>query len=130
MNIDYHLGYLIYPQDCGQLESFADITRCVASAAWSNNTVINQITRYTPDKLETLARNAKIRQRLGIAIKQETLTFVYQPQYDLINNKVVGAEALIRWHDAELGDVSPLEFIPIAESCELILSPTELSIKK
>ena len=101
MNIDYHLGYLIYPQDCGQLESFADITRCVASAAWSDNTVINQITLYTQDKLETLVRNATIRQLLGIAIEQEALTFVYQPQYDLMNNRVVGAEALIRWHDAE-----------------------------
>jgi hypothetical protein len=73
VNIDYHLGYLISPQDCGQLESFTDITRCVASAAWSDNTVINQITRYTQDKLETLVRNATVRQRLGIAIEQETL---------------------------------------------------------
>jgi len=130
VNADYHIGYLVYPQDCGKYENFTDITRCVASATWADNTTINQATRYTKDKLETLARNAKIRQRLGLAIKKQELTFVYQPQHDLIKNKTVGVEALIRWHDAELGDVSPSEFIAVAESCELILSLTELSIAK
>ncbi len=128
ISVDYHIGYLVYPEDSGQYDNFDDITRCVSSAAWANSSAINLVTRYTPENFDILSRQAKIRQRLALAIKERALTFVYQPQYHLARNKVIGIEALIRWQDAELGEVSPSEFIPVAESCELILPLTELSI--
>ena len=40
---------------------------------------------------------------------------LYQPQVDSKSNKIIGAEALIRWNHPELGVISPYEFIPIAE---------------
>ncbi len=46
---------------------------------------------------------------------------VYQPQFDLRTKKIVGLEALARWNSRELGHISPLKFISIAEKYQLIL---------
>lgn len=47
---------------------------------------------------------------------------MYQPQVDSESNKIIGAEALIRWNHPELGIISPYEFIPIAEETLQIIS--------
>jgi len=57
---------------------------------------------------------------LRVAIENNELSIVYQPLIDSESLQVIGAEALLRWHSKEMGDVPPLEFIPLAEECGLI----------
>jgi EAL domain-containing protein (putative c-di-GMP-specific phosphodiesterase class I) len=54
-------------------------------------------------------------------VARNQLRLVYQPQVDLKSGEVTGFEALVRWSHPERGDVSPGEFVPIAEESGLIL---------
>jgi EAL domain-containing protein (putative c-di-GMP-specific phosphodiesterase class I) len=62
-----------------------------------------------------------IESRLRTALRVGGFTLAYQPQIDARSGQVIGAEALLRWHDSELGQVSPARFIPIAEDTGLIV---------
>jgi diguanylate cyclase (GGDEF)-like protein/PAS domain S-box-containing protein len=55
------------------------------------------------------------------ALEQNEFTLHYQPKIDLRTGAIIGTEALIRWNHPERGMVPPLQFIPIAEDCGLIL---------
>ncbi len=73
-------------------------------------------------------RDADIRKRLSLeedlrhALERGELWLAYQPQVDLTSGEVIGAEALLRWSHPTRGLIPPAEFIPIAESSDLILS--------
>lgn len=55
------------------------------------------------------------------AIKNEELFILYQPKINLLTKDLAGVEALIRWKNPNLGFVSPMEFIPVAEDTGLII---------
>lgn len=63
--------------------------------------------------------------RLKRAIALHKMYMEYQPKYQLATGKIVGAEALIRWHDKYLGQVAPDLFIPKAEKLGLICPLTQ-----
>jgi EAL domain-containing protein (putative c-di-GMP-specific phosphodiesterase class I) len=56
------------------------------------------------------------------ALASQRFRLHYQPQLDLASGRVIGAEALIRWRDPALGEVSPLRFIPVAEDSGFIVA--------
>jgi EAL domain-containing protein (putative c-di-GMP-specific phosphodiesterase class I) len=55
------------------------------------------------------------------AIASNALTLVFQPKVNLATGQVSGCETLVRWHHPERGDISPVEFIPLAEETGLIV---------
>ncbi len=55
------------------------------------------------------------------ALAHRDFTLSYQPQFDLRTGRLIGAEALIRWRHAEMGNISPARFIPLAERSGLII---------
>lgn len=55
------------------------------------------------------------------AVENNELILFYQPQYDMTGQRMVGAEALIRWQHPQLGMVSPGKFIPVAEESGLVV---------
>lgn len=67
------------------------------------------------------ARQMQISQELRSAIDKEQFSLLYQSKQSLLTAEITGAEALLRWQHPELGNVSPVEFIPIAERAGVIV---------
>ncbi|HSH27300.1 MAG TPA: EAL domain-containing protein [Wenzhouxiangella sp.] len=74
---------------------------------------------YKPTMGQVYLENIQIEQRLRKALDDGSIYMVYQSQVDA-EGKVVGVEALARWHDPELGEIGPTRFVAIAETSGLI----------
>jgi c-di-GMP phosphodiesterase Gmr len=75
---------------------------------------------YRNGVLKEAQRRFSIESRLRTALAQGDLTLAYQPLIQLQTGEITGFEALARWNDPDLGNVSPCEFIAVAEESGLI----------
>jgi diguanylate cyclase (GGDEF)-like protein len=78
---------------------------------------------FQPESNAAVVRQMQLESALRRAVdhlQDGTLTLAYQPQVALSDGRVRGVEALLRWHDEALGEVSPGEFLPLAERLGLI----------
>lgn len=85
----------------------------------------NQIQWLNAHMLAATSRKTKVDSKLAVAIREGRIHPHYQAEVDLATGKIIGFEALARWHDEELGMVSPAEFIPLAEQSGAIDPLTE-----
>ncbi len=76
----------------------------------------------TPDITEASLERFRLEVDIRQAIERNELSPFFQPQYSLATGRMVGAEALMRWHHPQHGMVSPAKFIPLAEESGLIVS--------
>lgn len=76
---------------------------------------------FSEDLNESLSRRLALEEQMQDALEKEEFSLHYQPVIDLDKQCVVGAEALLRWNNPMLGNVSPEEFIPVAERTGLIV---------
>jgi diguanylate cyclase (GGDEF)-like protein len=77
-----------------------------------------QVQRRSGDKREDIVLDHAMRQ----ALASGRLRLHYQPQVALADGRLCGAEALLRWRDPQLGEVSPARFIPVAEDSGFIIA--------
>ncbi|RMQ46218.1 PAS domain S-box/diguanylate cye domain-containing protein [Pseudomonas cichorii] len=81
----------------------------------------NRIESYTRDLTSQASERIALEQELRRAIERNELSLSYQPKTSLLTNRMVGAEALIRWSHPTFGEVPPEHFIPLAEENGMIL---------
>ncbi len=113
------MGIAMFPQDGEDVESLlkhADMAMYHAKHSGKNLYKF-----YTESMKDAAIRRLTVENYLRKAIERGEFTLYYQPQIDLLNGQICGAEALLRWHNADLGPVSPAEFIPLAEETGLIV---------
>lgn len=80
--------------------------------------------RYVLFTKELSAQHERVRlmeKNLATALQNNEFHLVYQPLYLLQSEKITGYEALLRWNSPALGEVSPVEFVPVLESTDLII---------
>mgnify|MGYP002516702513 FL=1 len=118
-NISVSGGIAIYPDDSkdeDELVRFADIAMHQAKKDGKN-----QFEFFRTEMQRHFIQKLNIQNHMTQAVLQSNFTQVYQPQFDVRSGKLRGFEALIRWHDDELGEIPPSVFIPMAEECGLII---------
>jgi diguanylate cyclase (GGDEF)-like protein/PAS domain S-box-containing protein len=112
------IGISIYPED-GQsadvLLKNADVAMYHAKDSGRNNYQF-----FSQQLNDNTAHRFKLLTALRYAIDNQGFELYYQPQVNFISGQICGVEALIRWHDEELGQVEPEEFIPLCEETGLI----------
>jgi diguanylate cyclase (GGDEF)-like protein/PAS domain S-box-containing protein len=99
-----------------QLMRNADLAMYKAKSAEGSG-----VASYHPQMLSGLVERLELEADLRLALERGELALHYQPTIDLTSNRIVGFEALARWQHPTRGLISPLDFIPIAETTGLIV---------
>ncbi|MEO1672524.1 MAG: diguanylate cyclase, partial [Cyanobacteria bacterium J06631_2] len=113
------IGITIYPLDGTTVEQLLQNADTAIYLAKQQN--LNAYQFYSPDMSGKLKRTLAIKENLRSALDRNELYILYQPRIEIATGCLVGVEALLRWYSPELGLVSPVEFIPIAEATNLIV---------
>lgn len=110
------IGIALYPDDGDDINQLIRKAESVLARAKQSP---NAIACFDEHVNTALQRQLDVEQSLRIALEQSSLQVYLQPKVALATEEIIGYEALLRWHDAVLGQVSPLEFIKVAEAMGL-----------
>ena len=119
LHLSASIGISVFPQDgdtCDLLLQHADVAMYRAKANGRNG-----FQSYSAAMGAQLRERTELEAALRLALDHDQLELYYQPQVDRQGSRIVGVEALLRWHHPELGMVPPARFIALAEETGLII---------
>jgi EAL domain-containing protein (putative c-di-GMP-specific phosphodiesterase class I) len=114
------IGIATYPNDARDavtLMKHADMAMYLAKEEGKNNFQF-----YSADMAPMSVEHLELEVRLSQALQRGEFSLQYQPRVDIVTGRILGAEALLRWWNADLGTMSPAQFIPLAEDTGLIVA--------
>jgi diguanylate cyclase (GGDEF)-like protein/PAS domain S-box-containing protein len=113
------VGIAIFPEDGD--DPYALLRNADTAMYRSKRKGRNSFEVFTPEMSDVVMKRVEIDNKLRHALEDGDFYLKYQALMDAKSGVIVGAEALIRWDDEELGEVSPDEFVPLAEESGLIV---------
>ncbi|WP_241768521.1 putative bifunctional diguanylate cyclase/phosphodiesterase [Mesobacillus subterraneus] len=113
------IGISLYPNDGRDAESLIKYADEALYSVKEKGKAHYQF--YRSDMQSTGINVITLESHLRKAIEREELELYFQPQVNLLTNEIPSFEALLRWNSADLGFISPAEFIPLAEDTGLII---------
>ena len=122
------IGISLYPDHAQvptELLKHADTAMYQAKAAGRHTFM-----RYTESMDSNSRQRAGLVASLRRAIERDELRLAYQPQLSLADGRIRCVEALLRWHSAEHGEVTPAQFIPLAEESGMIVAIGEWVLRE
>lgn len=120
-------GVSLYPYD-GVMPD--ELLRNANTALYFAKNEGQDFNRYTLSMKKEAQESLQMEHDIRKGLEREEFYLEYQPQIDLATGEVVGVEALVRWNHPERGRISPVDFIPIAEECGLIVPLGEWVLKE
>ncbi|MET0105022.1 MAG: EAL domain-containing protein [Sedimenticola sp.] len=113
------IGISIYPNDG---DNPSRLLRNADSAMYhSKDQGRNAYSYFTEEMNKGVAQRLLIEEQMRGALARGEFRLCYQPKVDLESGQMIGVEALLRWNNPALGDIDPVDFIPIAEQTGLII---------
>ena len=117
--ISASIGITLYPQDA---TSAGELLRNADQAMYESKALgRNRFCYFTRSMQEAAQARMAISNDLRNALDRQQLSVFYQPIVDLRGGAIAKAEALLRWQHPDNGDISPVDFIPIAEHTGMIV---------
>ena len=113
------IGISIFPNDGRNTEKL--LIKADLAMYKAKNSGKNTYQFYTEELSFLHHRESEIEAHLRKALQNDEFELNFQPKYNLVNKKIIGAEILLRWENKILGLTSPNEFIPVAEHSGLIM---------
>ncbi|MEE9493133.1 MAG: EAL domain-containing protein [Gammaproteobacteria bacterium] len=120
------IGIGVYPDDGENVEILLQHSNVALSHAKNQGGNLYQY--YSKNLNAASLEKLQMGNQLRTALENNQLVMHYQPKVDLQSGEIIGMEALMRWEHPELGMVSPIQFIPIAEESNLIITLSEWAI--